>query len=69
MLSAPLLEVLEAGKADGSFPEAEPRPHAEMIRAIVFDLGGLNASGRGPVPRATATHDVLQFCLRALGAS
>jgi AcrR family transcriptional regulator len=69
MLSAPLLEVLEAGKADGSFPDAEPRAHAEMIRAIVFDLGGLNSSGRGPVPRATATQDVLRFCLRALGAA
>ncbi len=68
LLSAPLVEVLEAGKRDGSFPEADPRPHAEMIRAIVFDLGGLNSSGRGPVPRSTATQDVLRFCLRALGA-
>jgi AcrR family transcriptional regulator len=69
LLAAPLLEVLEAGKRDGSFPAADPRPHAEMIRAIVFDLGGLNSSGRGPVPRASATKDVLRFCLRALGAS
>ena len=68
MLSAPLIEVLEQGLRDGSFPDAEPRPHAEMIRAIVFDLAGLNSSGRGPVPAATATHDVLRFCLRALGA-
>ena len=68
MLSAPLIEVLEQGLRDGSFPDAEPRPHAEMIRAIVFDLAGLNSSGRGPVPADTATHDVLRFCLRALGA-
>ena len=39
-----------------------------MIRAIVFDLAGLNSFGRGPVPRSTATQDVLRFCLRALGA-
>jgi AcrR family transcriptional regulator len=68
MLSAPLIEVLEEGRRDGSFPRAEPRQHAEMIRAIVFDLAGLNSSGRGPVPRDTATQDVLRFCLRALGA-
>jgi AcrR family transcriptional regulator len=68
LLTAPLLEVLEAGKADGSFPDADPRTHAEMIRAIVFDLAGLNSSGRGPVPRAAATRDALQFCLRGLGA-
>ena len=69
LLAAPLLEVLQAGKRDGSFPAADPRVHAEMIRAIVFDLGGLSSSGRGPVPRATATRDVLRFCLRALGAT
>ena len=68
MLSAPLIEVLERGQRDGSFPDAEPRPHAEMIRAIVFDVAGLSSSGRGAVPPATATHDVLRFCLRALGA-
>ena len=67
LLEAPLLEVLEAGKLDGSFPSAEPRPDAEMIRAIVFDRAGLNSSERGTLPRATATQDILQFCLRALG--
>jgi AcrR family transcriptional regulator len=68
MISAPLIEVLEQGRRDGSFPDVEPRSHAEMIRAIVFDLAGLNSFGRGPVPPATATDDVLRFCLRALGA-
>jgi AcrR family transcriptional regulator len=69
MLSAPLVELLERGLDDGSFPAAEPRQHAEMIRAIVFDLAGLNSAGRGPVPRDTSTPDVLRFCLRALGAA
>ena len=68
LLAAPLIEVLEAGKRDGSFPAADPKVHAEMIRAIVFDFGGLSSSGRGLVPRATATQDVTRFCLRALGA-
>jgi AcrR family transcriptional regulator len=68
VLSAPLADLLAAGKADGSFPFAEPRAHAEMIRAIVFDVAGLNAAGRGPVPRTTVASEVLDFCLRALGA-
>jgi len=68
MLSAPLIELLERGRRDGSFPTAEPRQHAEMIRAIVFDFAGLNSSGSKPVPRDAATRDVLRFCLRALGA-
>ena len=69
MLSAPLIEVLEQGLRDGSFPDAEPRPHAEMIRAIVFDLAGLNSvRARAGADADAATHDVLRFCLRALGA-
>lgn len=68
LISAPLLEVLEAGKRDGSFPATEPRRDADMIRAIVFDLAGLNPTGRGRDPRSAATQDILGFCLRALGA-
>jgi AcrR family transcriptional regulator len=68
LLSAPLLELLEAGQRDGSFPAVDPRRDTEMIRAIVWDVAGLNAWGRVSVPRSAATQDVLHFCLRALGA-
>ncbi|HXY95015.1 MAG TPA: helix-turn-helix domain-containing protein [Acidimicrobiia bacterium] len=68
MLSAPLDELLEAGRRDGSFPAVEPRRDAEIIRAIVWDAAGLNTGGRGAVPRAAVRHDILHFCLRALGA-
>lgn len=67
LLAAPLLEVLEAGVVDGSFPACDPRHDTEMIRAIVFDAAGLTAAGRAQ-PRAATTQEILHFCLRALGA-
>jgi AcrR family transcriptional regulator len=68
LLAAPLLELLEAGRRDGSFPAAEPGRDAEFISAIVFDVAGLTSFGRRPLGRSTATREVLNFCLRALGA-
>jgi AcrR family transcriptional regulator len=70
LLAAPLLELLELGKTDGSFPAAEPARDADFIRALVFDVAGLTAVGRGTAPtgREDATQEVLAFCLRALGA-
>src|SRR5690606_10126840 len=41
LMLAPLLEVLEAGRADGSFPSADPLRDAAMIRAMVWDAAGL----------------------------
>ena len=68
LLSGPLYELLEAGKLDGSFPASEPRVHADMIRAIVFEFAGLHSAGRGGVPRSSVAREILTFCLRALGA-
>jgi AcrR family transcriptional regulator len=68
LLAAPLLEVLEAGTRDRSFPACEPHRDARMIRAIVFDLAGLHATSQAG-PRAGVTKDILDFCLRALGAN
>jgi hypothetical protein len=39
-----------------------------MIRAIVWAAAGLNSDGRGSAPRTIVERDILQFCLRALGA-
>ena len=68
LLSEPLAEVLEGGKADGSFPACDPERDTELIRAVVFDVAGLNAAVRPSTTRADATKEVLGFCLRALGA-
>jgi AcrR family transcriptional regulator len=71
LLATPLLELLEQGSADGSFPAADPTRDADYIRALVFDVAGLNAvdRGRAHAVQGNATQDILGFCLRALGAS
>jgi AcrR family transcriptional regulator len=67
-LTGPLEAVLEAGRADGSFPNAEPRRHAQFIRALTWELVEEHLSG-ATIEVAAAREEVLRFCLPALGAS
>jgi soluble lytic murein transglycosylase-like protein len=60
--------VLEAGRADGSFPNAEPRRHAQFIRALTWELVEERLSG-ATIEVAAAREEVLRFCLPALGVS
>jgi AcrR family transcriptional regulator len=66
-LTGPLEAVLEAGRADGSFPNAEPRRHAQFIRALTWQLVEERLSGAA-LDVAAARDEVLRFCLPALGA-
>jgi AcrR family transcriptional regulator len=65
-LTQPLEDVLTAGLADGSFPNADPHRHALFIRALTWELVEEHLSG-GDVERAAAREQVLRFCLPALG--
>ncbi len=67
-LTGPLQAVLEAGRADGSFPATEPERDARFIRALTWDLVDEHLSG-ATVDVASARAAVLRFCLPALGVS
>jgi AcrR family transcriptional regulator len=64
----PLVEILEAGVRDGSFPGARPLEDAVVVRAIVNAF--LQAPGhQGLGLDATeARATILRFCLPAIGA-
>lgn len=67
-LSRPLIELLAAGKADGTFPLAEPESHAHVIRVLTGGL--LNMGVQGVLlwdTREQAADHILRFCLPALG--
>ena len=66
-LTDPLVAVLAAGLADGSFPAAEPARHAKFIRALTWDVVEEHLSG-SEIDIAVAREEVLRFCLPALGA-
>ncbi len=66
-LTDPLVAVLAAGLADGSFPRAEPARDAEFIRALTWELVEEHMSG-AEIDIVTAREEVLRFCLPALGA-
>lgn len=63
---APLVAILEAGRADGSFPTAEPVADARTIHAVVWSLAQSRLGGRSASVEAVRAH-VLRFCLPALG--
>jgi AcrR family transcriptional regulator len=67
-LTGPLEAVLEAGRTDGSFPNAEPRRHAQFIRALTWQLVEERLSGAA-IDVAEARDEVLRFCLPALGVA
>src|ERR1700704_729151 len=59
-LPGPLEAVLEAGRADGSFPNAEPHRHAQFIRALTWQLVEERLSGAA-LDVAAARDAVLSF--------
>ncbi len=67
-LISPLLQALERGSADGSFPATDPHPDADAIFDLVWSVAHPHrrAGSTGP---EHARHQVLRFCLPALGVS
>ncbi|MBW2233111.1 MAG: TetR/AcrR family transcriptional regulator [Deltaproteobacteria bacterium] len=68
-LYEPLLAILEAGKADGSFPHTRPEEDARSIHAVCWALVEARLSGAGPADAEAARAHALRFSLPALGAS
>jgi AcrR family transcriptional regulator len=68
LLVAPLGALLAAGKADGSFPLADPGTDAPLVQSVAWAAAGLNPLREAVAPRADSVRAVQSFCLRALGA-
>jgi AcrR family transcriptional regulator len=66
---APLRAVLEQGRADGSFPAAEPEADARSIHAVTWALVEARLAGADRPSRADARRHVLRFVLPALGTA
>lgn len=66
LLVAPLVRVLETGKANGSFPSADPDNDARAVYAMTFALVDHAVAGRAVLSRDGALAQVLRFCLPAL---
>ena len=62
-----LAGILARGRADGSFPLADPRPDARWIHAALARAFEEQTSGNAPVPAVEAARQVIDFALRALG--
>jgi AcrR family transcriptional regulator len=67
LLRAPLEHLLAEGRADGSFPLADPDADAALIQSVVWAAAGLSPTRERPESRADATRHVRSFCERALG--
>lgn len=65
----PLVGVLEAGLADGTFPDAAPRADAHLIQTLTWRASGLNPFLEARPARPGTREALLSFCLRALGSS
>lgn len=63
-----LSEILGRGRRDGSFPLTEPDNDAVAINAVVSQVLG-NQTGDDPQIRKQAQETVLDFALRAVGAT
>ena len=68
-LTEPLVEVLERGRADGSFPDADPPADARTIHALAFHFVEEASGPRRRADRADAVAQVLRYALPALGAT
>jgi AcrR family transcriptional regulator len=66
---APLVEALERGRADGTFPQAVPARDAATVHAIVWALVEQQLYGTGEMTIDEARLQALRFCLPALGAT
>ena len=67
LLTAPLADLLTAGRRDGTFPLADPAADAPLIQSAVWSAAGLNPLREQALPRAQAFEAVRSFCWRALG--
>jgi AcrR family transcriptional regulator len=64
---APLVRLLDAGRASGAFPSTDPARDARAIHAVTWDLVEARLAG-DTTDLASARAQVLRFCLPALGA-
>ena len=64
---APLVRLLDAGRANGAFPSTDPARDARAIHAVTWDLVEARLAG-DTTDLASARAQVLRFCLPALGA-
>lgn len=69
LLVTPLIAAIQAGIADGSFTTATPHSDAHLVSAAVFHAAGIAFPQLARPPASGARDEVLDFCLRALGAS
>jgi AcrR family transcriptional regulator len=65
-LVKPLTQVLERGRDDGTFPNADPHLDALTIHAVVWRLIERKLGGDASLDLASATGYVLRFCLPVL---
>ncbi len=65
-LTAPLLDALQRGSIDGSFPDTDPTPDASTIFDLVWSVAHPQRRARS-MDRLAARASVLRFCLPALG--
>jgi AcrR family transcriptional regulator len=68
LIIGPLMEILEAGKADGTFPAVQLPADAHLIRAAVWEAAGLSAAGDAKAQWPHSREAVVSFCLRSVGA-
>lgn len=64
---APLVAILERGRADGTFPLARPTADARSVHAVVWDLVERRLRGDSTITLAEARAHVMRFCLAPLG--
>ena len=67
LLTAPLADLLAAGRRDGTFPLTDPPADAPLIQSAIWSAAGLTPLREPPMPQAEAFASVRSFCWRALG--
>jgi AcrR family transcriptional regulator len=65
----PLINILEQGRSDGTFPAVHPEDDARSIHAVTWTLTEAHLGGDGPPDLESARAHVLRFCLPALGGT
>ncbi|MBM3674314.1 MAG: helix-turn-helix transcriptional regulator [Actinobacteria bacterium] len=63
---SPLVEILERGCEDGTFPDARPQLDARTIHAVVWSLASARLDGLDLSVGDVRAH-VMRYCLPALG--
>jgi AcrR family transcriptional regulator len=67
-LTAPLIEVLSAGLADGTFPSASPEHDANSVFDLFWSVAGPDGRRGRQMDRQEARSYLLRFVLPALGS-